>query len=80
MASLPADPSQGKTKPSRSNSYLKYGGLGIQLFGAIGIAGWLGYKLDNYLSWKFPVFMLVFVFLSFGGMLYKVYISLNDKE
>jgi hypothetical protein len=78
MASLP-DPSPDKTKPSRSNSYLKYSGLGIQLFGAIGISGWLGYKLDQYLSWRFPVFMLVFVFVALGGMIYKIYGTLNKE-
>jgi F0F1-type ATP synthase assembly protein I len=73
------DPWPDRKKPSHSNSYLKYSSLGIQLLGAIGVAGWLGYRLDKYLSWKFPVFMLTFVLLSFGSMMYRIYISLNKE-
>ena len=63
-------------KPNPSN-YLKYSNLAIQLLLGIGLAGWLGYKLDQYLSIKFPAFMLTFGFLAFGGMLYQIYRSLN---
>lgn len=79
MDSQQTERSPGKKKLNRYNSYLKYSGLGLQLFITIGIAGWLGYKLDNYLSWKFPVFMLVFVMVSFGGMIYRIYRSLNQE-
>ena len=62
------------------NSYLKYSGLAFQLLAAIGIFGWLGYKLDQYLQLNFPAFMLLFGLLAFGGMLYQVYKSLNQPE
>ena len=65
-----------KDKPV--NAYMKYSGLAFQLLASIGIFGWLGYKLDQYLSFEFPAFMLLFGFLAFGGMLYKVYKSLNQ--
>lgn len=65
-------------KPSQSNSYLKYSGLAIQLLAAIGICGWLGYELDNYLRIKFPAFLLLFGFLAFGGMMYQIYRSINQ--
>jgi hypothetical protein len=51
------DPSQPR-KPSQSNSYLKYSGLAIQLLFTIAIAGWIGYKIDGWLSLKFPAFMI----------------------
>ena len=46
----------GLTEPSPNkklktyNSYLKYSSLGLQLLAAIGVFGWLGYKLDQYLN------------------------------
>jgi F0F1-type ATP synthase assembly protein I len=70
------DPSPNpKLKPY--NTYLKYSSLAIQLFGAIGLLGWLGYKLDQHLALTFPAFMLLFGFLAFGGMMLQVYRSIK---
>jgi hypothetical protein len=60
------------------NQFLKYSSLGLQVFIAIGMSAWIGFKIDNWLSWKFPVFLLVFVLVSFGGMIYKLYRSFNE--
>jgi F0F1-type ATP synthase assembly protein I len=59
------------------NGYLKYSSLAFQLLAAIGVFGWLGYKLDQYLHIRFPAFMLLFGFAAFGGMMYQVYRSIN---
>jgi hypothetical protein len=56
---------------------LKYSSLGLQLLIAIGVFGWLGNRLDQYLKIEFPAFMLLFGFLAFGGMIYQMYKSLN---
>jgi hypothetical protein len=71
------EPSPHKKLKTTSDSYLKYSSLGLQLFAAIGIFGWAGYKLDQYLNLKFPAFMLFFSFAAFGGMMYKLYRSVN---
>ncbi len=70
-------PESRKQKSKTSNSYLRYSSLGIQLLGAIGLSGWLGYRLDRYLAIRFPAFMLLFGFLAFGGMLYQIYRTIN---
>ena len=70
------DPSPNK-KLKASNGYLKYSSLALQLLAAIGVFGWLGHKLDQYLDVKFPAFMLLFGLAAFGGMLYQVYRSIN---
>jgi len=70
------EPSPNK-KLKTTSGYLKYSSLGLQLLGAIGVFGWLGYKLDQYLNIKFPVFMLLFGLAAFGGMMYQVYRSIN---
>jgi len=61
------------------NSFLKYSGLGLQMLVTIGVGAWLGYKLDQYLQLKFPVFLLTFVFLLFGGVMYQLYRMLNKE-
>jgi F0F1-type ATP synthase assembly protein I len=61
------------------NAYMKYSGLAFQLLGSMAILGWLGYKLDQKLSLQFPVFMLLFGFLGFGGVMYQVYKSLKQQ-
>lgn len=62
----------------RTNVYLKWSGLAFQLLGGIGVFGWLGYKLDQYLALGFPVFMLLFGFLVFVGIMYQVYKSVKN--
>jgi len=63
-----------KSKPP---SYSKYAGLGIQMVVTLGVGAWLGYKLDQYLELKFPAFLLTFVFVLFGGLMYQLYRTLN---
>ena len=74
----PTDPSHKKLKPY--NSYLKYSSLALQLLIVIGVFGWLGYKLDQYLGMKFPAFMLLFGIGAFGWMMFQVYRSINKDN
>jgi Putative F0F1-ATPase subunit Ca2+/Mg2+ transporter len=63
----------GPKRQQQSNSYLRYGGFAFQLFGGMGLAGWLGYRLDHYFDLRFPAFLLSFVLLVFAGMIYQAY-------
>lgn len=63
----------------QSNAYLKWSGLAFQLLGGIGLFGWLGYKLDEYLGLTFPAFMLTLGFLAFGAIMYQVYKSVKNQ-
>jgi Putative F0F1-ATPase subunit Ca2+/Mg2+ transporter len=67
---------EDKKKPV--NNFLKFSGLGVQMLVSIGIGAWLGMKLDQYLGLQFPVFLLTFVFVIFGGLMYQLYRSLNQ--
>jgi F0F1-type ATP synthase assembly protein I len=61
------------------NAFLKYSGFAFQLLGGIGLAGWLGYLLDQYLALSFPVFMLLFIVIALAGMLYQMSRKLNEE-
>jgi F0F1-type ATP synthase assembly protein I len=60
-----------------SNSFLKYSGLGVQMLVTLGVGAWLGMKLDQYFELTFPVFLIIFVFVLFGGIMYQLYKTLN---
>lgn len=69
-----------EANPKRKvNTYLKYSGLGLQLLLTIGVAGWVGHKLDQYLSIQFPVFLLLFGLGAFAGTIYQLYRSINKE-
>jgi hypothetical protein len=59
------------------NSFIKYGGLGLQMLATLGIGAWLGLKLDQYLELKYPVFLITFIFVLFGGLMFQLYRTLN---
>jgi F0F1-type ATP synthase assembly protein I len=75
--------SQGPSRPNKKlnqyNSYLKYSGLAIQLLAAIGVFGFIGYKIDQWVGIQFPAFMLTLGFLAFGAMMFQVYRSINKE-
>jgi hypothetical protein len=73
---MPPTPS-GQKPPY--NSFLKYSGFAFQLLGGIGLAGWLGYQLDQYLVLGFPTFMLSFIVMALAGMLYQMSRKLNEE-
>jgi hypothetical protein len=68
-----------RRKLKQYNSWLKYSGLAFQLLAAIGVFGWLGYKLDQWIGIKFPAFMLLLGFLAFAGMMYQLYRTVNKE-
>jgi hypothetical protein len=77
MASAePSDPKRQKP----SNNYLRYSSLAMQMTVTLGLAAWAGYKLDQYFGLKFPAFLLTLVFVVFGGMMYKLYQSINKNQ
>jgi F0F1-type ATP synthase assembly protein I len=78
MAARPESSPPNK-KSSRYSGYLKYSGLAVQLLITIAACGWAGGKLDQYLHFKFPVFMLLFGLIGFSVVLYQVYKSVKQE-
>ncbi|MBL7843938.1 MAG: AtpZ/AtpI family protein [Cyclobacteriaceae bacterium] len=40
---------------------------------------WLGYRLDRYLELRYPVFLITFIFVAFGGMMFQLYRSIDKS-
>lgn len=68
--------SQKEQKPY--NTFLKYTSLGLQMVITLGLAGALGFWLDQSLGFQFPVFLLTFIILALVGTLYLLIKNLQD--
>lgn len=73
------DPSRPSRKQSPYNNYLKYAGLGFQLLVVIGVFGWIGYRIDQWLELRIPAFTLILGFAGFAGMMFQIYRSINRQ-
>ncbi|MFH0865597.1 MAG: AtpZ/AtpI family protein [Bacteroidota bacterium] len=55
--------------------FARYSSLGLQMLVIIAGGVFGGYKLDKYLNFKFPVFTVVFSFLSVA---FAIYYAIKD--
>lgn len=76
-----SQPTTNNKKPYRSNrSYLmQYAGLASQLMAALALGVFLGYKLDHWLQFSFPVFIWVLPLVFLIAMFVKI-IKDTDKK
>lgn len=63
-------PSKKKKVKKPYNTYLKYSGLAIQMMATIGVAGFIGYWLDQQIGWRFPLLLMLFVLGALFGIIY----------
>ncbi|MGF7230543.1 AtpZ/AtpI family protein [Arachidicoccus sp.] len=68
------------SKDNRSNNYMRYIGLGVQLMSGVGLAIWLGYWLDEKVKWKMPIFIWVLPLVILVFMLVKLVEEFSKKE
>ena len=59
--------------------YARYSSIALQMLVIIAGGVFGGYKLDEYLNLKFPVFTVIFSFLSVGFAIYYVIKDLINK-
>ena len=64
-----------KKKKNKLKSYAKYSNIAFQMMAIITLGTFAGFKLDEYVSWKFPIFTLV---LSLASVALAIYISIKD--
>ena len=65
---------------AKDNSWMKYAGMAFQIFATLGVAFFIGYKLDAYLGLSFPIFLLSLPLLAMGGVFYQVIKDTNKKK
>ncbi len=67
-------------KKSDNSLLLKYAGLATQLFVALGLAVYLGLKLDSWLALKNPIFVWVLPLVVIATIIYKVIKDTSPKK
>lgn len=72
-------PSEKKKVKKQYNSYLKYTGLAMQMVVTIGVAGYIGYWLDQQIGWRFPVLLMLFVLGALFGIIYGIIRSSKEE-
>jgi len=68
------------TKPKSNSVYVKYIGLSFQLFGIIAAGTWFGWWLQQKSDMKFPVWLLLFCFLSIIIAFYQLWMSMKQDN
>jgi hypothetical protein len=67
-------------KKNDNRLLLKYAGLATQLFIAVGLAVYLGIKIDSWLALKNPIFVWVLPLIVISAIIYKVIKDTSPKK
>ena len=67
-------------KPSPSSDLMRYAGLGTQIFVALGIAVFAGYKADGWLHTPLPLLVWVLPLLFLCLTIFKLVKDTNKKK
>jgi hypothetical protein len=65
---------ESKQRPSKSNysDLLRYGSIGTQIFVALGLAVFIGLKLDKWLKISAPLLVIILPVIVLIGIIYKI--------
>jgi hypothetical protein len=55
--------------PSPNRDLMRYAGLATQFLIVIGISVFSGFKLDEWVNWRFPVWVWILPLLAIGAMI-----------
>lgn len=58
---------------------LKYAGLATQIIAALGVAFFIGYKIDRVIGWRMPWLMLLLPLLALIGLFWNIYRDTKKK-
>ena len=64
-------PPQEKKRNS-NKLLLRYAGLAFQMMATLGLAVFVGYKIDHLSGWHIPVFMIIFSLLGLTLLLWQI--------
>ncbi|WP_414649357.1 AtpZ/AtpI family protein [Chitinophaga sp.] len=65
------NPSSRKQNNNR-NPLLRYAGLAFQMMATLGLGVFAGYKLDQRIGWRFPVFLIIFSLIALAILLWQI--------
>lgn len=57
---------------SSNRNIMKYAGLTTTWLATLAAAVWLGYKLDVWLKWKFPLFIILLPTIAVISLLWQI--------
>ena len=70
-----------KTKMAdKNNDFLRYAGLGAQIFVSLGIAVFLGHLADEKMKWKVPVATIVLPLVVLIGLIFSIIKQTSKKK
>lgn len=65
---------------SKNNSWQKYAGMAFQILAALGVAFFIGYHIDKFIGWRYPVFLLLMPLIALAGVFYQVLRDTSNNE
>jgi uncharacterized membrane protein YhiD involved in acid resistance len=63
-----------------NNEFLKYAGMATQFIVTLGVAIFIGFKVDQWIGWRFPLLTILLPLTAIISLLYKIYIESNPKK
>jgi ATP synthase protein I len=58
-------------KKQQFDNFIRYSNMGFQMFAVIALSVFIGYKIDQFMANKIPVFTVVFSIIGVGGAIYQ---------
>jgi uncharacterized membrane protein YhiD involved in acid resistance len=59
---------------------MKYAGMATQFIVTLGVAIFIGYQVDQWIGWRFPLLTSLLPLAAIISLLYKIYIESNPKK
>lgn len=59
-----------KEPKKKFDDFIRYSNLAFEMVAIMGIGTWLGWVIDNWFNFKFPIFLLIFMVLSVIGAIF----------
>jgi type IV secretory pathway TrbD component len=63
-----------------NNDLMRYAGMGAQIFASLGIAVFVGYKIDKWLAMSFPILVWLLPVLVLTIFIYKLIKETKPKN
>jgi len=64
----------------KGREWLRYAGLASEMMILLGGATFLGYKLDQWLQWNFPLFLIIFPLFALAVTLWRLIKTTGKKD